>query len=481
MKYTWLTVCFWCFTTNAASPADRLAQVPALWATEQANLADLVERTAYSPPTLYQLQDRLGLFLNFAFRTGNTAYVDQALALLQGALAFAPVRQTYVYDPGGAGTPFEGPMVPARRVWVDANGRESLLHSSQFLYLLSRTVKEISARPVSARTTAMRNFLAAYAPVVRDHLLHWLFSPQGMFQVKGWGCANGLFNHSQFLEKKKIRAFGSFKSYCNAVTDIDLWIVASTAELLGALRSSPSLPVSPSQAASFGTYLDGAFVLIQSRLSQTKLRRPSGARVYGLIFDKGAWKDHETNRYSGFEGVNFPTPSEAAANPDVTWDVGHARRFVFVVDSLVRNARTTAERQLWESKAVGLANQFAFGIFGGDTNAPLFRNYFDGANGWYRVGYDGRPGFGYSPWSRSADAGAAGYCLWSGREARVGQICEGVHQVIEAPAGSEKAAFRAENYEMCHHDNYVRRPCAFSTSSRLNLIVSTYPSGVNAP
>lgn len=468
---------------SAETPAERLALVPTLWSTEKTELEALVRQTSYSPATLYQLQDRLGLFLNFAFRTGNTRFVDESLTLLLGAIPFAPIRNTYTYDPGGAGARFTLPLVPARRMWVNDTGSESLLHSSQFIYLLSRTVKEIAALPEAQRTSKMRQFVSSYAHIVRDHLSHWLFSQQGMFQVKGWGCAPGLFNHMAFLDKKARREFGTSKSYCNAVTDIDLWLIASTAEFLGAARLSPqAVPLSMAQWLSFSAYLKNAAPLVKARLTSTKLRRPSGARVYGLIFDKGAWRDHATNAYSGYEQETFPDVHDAGSNANVTWDIGHSRRFVFVFDSLARNSQSPAERQSWEGVQEGLANQFAFGIFQGDVTRPLFRNYFDGANGWYRVGYQNRAGFGYSPFSRSAEAASAGYCLWTARQPRIGQICESVFQVIEAPTGSPTETFRRENYDLCYHRNYVRQSCSVlnqndGRSSLLNLLVSAYPNG----
>jgi hypothetical protein len=35
-------------------------------------------------------------------------------------------------------------------------------------------------------------------------------------------------------------------------------------------------------------------------------------------------------------------------------------------------------------------------VFNGDFSHPLFHNYFDGSDGWFRVGFNG-PGFGYPP------------------------------------------------------------------------------------
>jgi hypothetical protein len=49
-----------------------------------------------------------------------------------------------------------------------------------------------------------------------------------------------------------------------------------------------------------------------------------------------------------------------------------------------------------------IGNQYAFHVFEGDFKKPLFTNFFDGADGWYRVGYLGRSSYGVAP-SRYCD------------------------------------------------------------------------------
>ena len=71
--------------------------------------------------------------------------------------------------------------------------------------------------------------------------MRWLFG-DGYFQVNGWGCGPGRLSHKEFLERKLDMRFGSQSgtSYCNAVTDDDLVLIAGASELLGAVRSQVS-------------------------------------------------------------------------------------------------------------------------------------------------------------------------------------------------------------------------------------------------
>jgi hypothetical protein len=43
-----------------------------------------------------------------------------------------------------------------------------------------------------------------------------------------------------------------------------------------------------------------------------------------------------------------------------------------------------------------VTNQYVYRVFNGDFSRPLFHNFFDGSDGWLRVGYVG-PDFGYPP------------------------------------------------------------------------------------
>lgn len=107
---------------------------------------------------------------------------------------------------------------------------------------------------------------------------------------------------------------------------------------------------------------------------------------------------------------NLRKPSGRRFN--VGWDISHAGRFVHVFNTLYKNREVTGtgfpDRKFMEE----LTNQFLYGVFNGDFKKPLFTNFMDGTNGWYRVGYNGRLGYGYSPWSMSFAALTGGYAFW---------------------------------------------------------------------
>ena len=48
-----------------------------------------------------------------------------------------------------------------------------------------------------------------------------------------------------------------------------------------------------------------------------------------------------------------------------------------------------------------------------DFKKPLFTNFMNGGNGWYRVNYSGRKNFGYGPYKLSNSLATGGYGLWA--------------------------------------------------------------------
>jgi hypothetical protein len=79
----------------------------------------------------------------------------------------------------------------------------------------------------------------------------------------------------------------------------------------------------------------------------------------------------------------------------VGWDISHATRYVEVFESLYRRRELLGTQFPDSNVMTSLANQLAYAIFNGDFEKPLFANFFDGTNGWFRINHSGREGFGY--------------------------------------------------------------------------------------
>lgn len=338
------------------------------------------------------------------------------------------------------------------RYWhgrVDAGSVEQVLSSAQFLWVIARLVR-ITADMPSAPAELVAFVQQVREVLVTDHLQRWIEPDPalpGRFQRRGWGCNSGTYSHREHLQNLLTRAYGTAAlpdpptnapSYCNAVFDEDLWIIADVLEVLGAHHANPTLlPLSPEQKASLTSYAQLGLSVIRSRLAPTRIDG-------GLDFDEGIFDDYEDNAWTGYTATSsecgpcksighclcaeFPgwidagVPDGGKPQPalprrpakNVGWDISHARRFVAVFDSIVRHRALVPSEAAGDAELRGLARQFATAVWNGDTRAPHFTNFFDGTNGWYRVNYDHRPAFAYPPNAMDEDeAWTSGYGFWA--------------------------------------------------------------------
>jgi len=91
------------------------------------------------------------------------------------------------------------------------------------------------------------------------------------------------------------------------------------------------------------------------------------------------------------------------------------------------------------------AAQLVAHVWNGDTAAPLFSNYWDGTNGWYRVAYDvgiGRCQPGYPPYGLSDSFTTGGYAVWASHDAVIGDLARTLYRQSQAGTPQETAFIR---------------------------------------
>ncbi len=291
----------------------------------------------------------------------------------------------YFYDPrSNHQRVSQHPLPKSARLWVNEDQVEVELYSSQFVFLLASTTHNLLQ---SGRLDEeAQEFVNRAAPVVQEHLLRWIKGDK-IFQVAGWGCGFGLYDHRAFIDMKRRRAFASpeRQSYCNMVTDVDLWIIGATAELIAAQTAlDESLRLGDRDYDDLRDYLRGAVGLLSDRTTPKSFRREDGSTAEGLVFDAGAADDHEDSHFSLYSVEACPSAAERRSK-GVGWDVSHGTRQPVVFSSLFETRAVTGVNWPDEAVLAGFGRAFANGVFEGDFNRPRLRNYLDGSNGWYRA------------------------------------------------------------------------------------------------
>ena len=355
------------------------------------------------------------------------------------------------------------------KMWLNQHGEESILVSSQFLYAVSETVVLIANLEPKERTPLMLDFVQKFTPILLDHYNRWVFDSSGIFQVRGWGCKiNGKYvdsglNHFEFIKRKLDRKLGDCvsPSYCNAVTDTDMWIITGVSNILAAsMKNNLMLPVPLENSKKLLDYVKVGVELFKSRIVYNKLKNFEGGFVTGANFDLGAWNDHPTHAHTWYCNEKYPDfsslqNSKKQHQSDLGWDLSHARRFVGVFESLCRN-KELLHLDFPTTKLIEqLANQFIYKTFNKNLELPLFTNFMDGTNGWFRVDYSGRKGFGYGPWDMSIAALTGGYGFWAQYNKDIVKLFHVLYQMID----SSKTKIRKhviEHYEKNCWRDYKR-------------------------
>lgn len=279
-------------------------------------------------------------------------------------------------------------------IWVWPAGnvtyvRECDLCNSQFYYPAARLLRIISTLPVPERTPSMQAFAAWYAPVItRDHLLR-LF----------WRANGSTMQRVQALPGK--------------INDEDLWMAAATAEVLGANTNDPALvPIADTESSQLQQALK---TIVQALQNNNRTYYPSTQNfqkqaVGSVSYFNGQFttpSDTDPDYlFSGYTGQPFPTAGNAAVNRNASWDISHFRRVPVFLRAMYDNKKVTGLDFPSSDEVRLVTNQLLYQNFQGDYRLPLFNNYFDGSNGWYRVGYHGQK-FGYPP-AQYCDASEAG-------------------------------------------------------------------------
>ncbi|MGB8260663.1 MAG: hypothetical protein WCE75_09945 [Terracidiphilus sp.] len=284
----------------------------------------------------------------------------------------------------------------AARTFSATFGREAgegELYNAQWLHPAALLARLVTLLPASERSAAMKDFAAQYAGfIVRDQLRRYFYEQrqpalggvQATGRVAKWELA------MQGLKGAKLSD--------SAMSDIDLWLLASAAEVLGANANEPKLaPIEAGDLALLRRAVRIGIRFFESRRSFDAATRDFAGKVVGsACYFRGDYASEEEMAFSGVEDARFPAPAERKPRPDISWDISHIYRLPIFLRALYENRKATgASFPLFQDLQLA-ANQYVYRVFNGNFRQPLFHNYFDGSDGWFRVGYNGADA-GYPP------------------------------------------------------------------------------------
>ncbi|HUN62731.1 MAG TPA: hypothetical protein VMU53_12110 [Candidatus Sulfotelmatobacter sp.] len=251
--------------------------------------------------------------------------------------------------------------------------RECYLCNADYFFPTARLVRAIAGLKGSERTPAMKQFVAAYVPLLaREHALR--------------------LNFAQRMQEDMTPGNPAYKKRIMIADEI--LAVAVAAELLGAHAQDPAFVLlSPDDIAQLKNLL--AVGVARFQFSRTTYKDAAG-RTCASYFN-GDYDTSEDMNYARYEGESFPSPSQKAPSQGASWDISHFNLIPMFLWCLHENKNASGIDFPQQADIDAFANQFVFHVFEGDYQKPLFRNFFDGTDGWYRVSYSGRANYGIAP------------------------------------------------------------------------------------
>jgi len=326
----------------------------------------------------------------------------------------------------------EGAPTDRTLPWLDRRGKppwpsENLLCNAQFLHPAARLLRLAAGYPAASRPPAISRFAEVYLPMlVGEHLIR-------LGYVRNYGVPGPRGAPTQLVPLWEA-VLNSPEGRLYQVTDRDLWLIATAAELLEAHRSDPSfIPLLGEETRLRRLVIVGARLLMTRTVQHRDTRDRDGRQVGSLGYFEGDMDSDPEMAFAGYSGRDFPGAEARRAPEGASWDVSHMQRLPVVFRSL-----WDARRGIGALDSTTLAltiNQYLYVAFQGDYRLPTFNNFFDGTDGWYRVNYSGRQGWGYPP-SRYCDARDHNRpCLSSGAVAGWGLLAFGNPDLVRLGNG----------------------------------------------
>lgn len=428
---------------------------------------------------LYNTQEELQPFVEMTRRCKDR----QQIAELVDALSpvFASLRPL--------------PDAPGTRGWVctggstctPANhllGKEVQLCSAQFLGLLGAVATDIvETIPASQQTAAEKAFVVNAATAIATQVDNWL-SPTYFKSV----AARSQMSPADAKDGKSTYFF----------VDKDLWMMTSLADLAELHQAGIKLNGAGTQAfqslQAKHSQIAGMFNLFLKRTTFTNT--PSGPRAE---IDRGYWRSYGDSKYAAYSAALSPVQCQKSVlglmqktfrvqskaiyiDPNLGWDLSHARRLVPALDTFVRNRSNLAIVFSYHNESFdpaklqrAFANQIVDKIWNKDSQYPLFSNFWDGSNGWYRAGYENGTGGcrqGEAPYSLAWSFPTGSYPQWGAFNSTIQSLSKQLYILFNSTA-PKAVAFVTKYYSPLKNSGKPNSTQDIWTLAFLSSIVGT--------
>jgi hypothetical protein len=335
----------------------------------------------------------------------HTALLQQRTITLGDYIGGAPANSVIFID---------GPSTARTFAWYETYSatqvriRDCQTCNAQYLSTAARLMRAIAEMPASQRTAPMLTFVQQFSGfLVSEQLLRLMYGTTPWSHWDNAVIPQPVVSAWTFLAATGYRPAAPLR-FESAMTDMELWMVASSAEVLAADQAAPELNIlDGTTREKLHTAVTAGVALMQTRCHH--MTAPDGADVLSAF--AGDYDDHPDYAYAGNLGA--AQPAAPAPGIGLGWDSSHAYRFPVIFRSLYETQSATGVTFPSKSDLVALGNTYVHLAYDGNQQLPGFSSFIDGWDGWYGVAAPDIPS-GYPPSQYCKASGDPDNCLTPG-------------------------------------------------------------------
>lgn len=298
-------------------------------------------------------------------------------------------------------------------------GREVELYSKQYIAFLTDVVFILSKLDFK-NNKHLDGFVKKAVQVTMGHLYRWSLDKDMIQHIKEripFSAKESNGTPKYFFTDKDIWGLVALSNMAQIATDRPEWMPKD-------FFKNNGFPVSIIQFAQL------EFELLKKRLFIKLYYDENEERnIVTADLDKGYWRLYRDYQYAGYMGNEKPLDcltnkkmDTVFSKNDLGWDLSHMRRIVRFLEVMDRSHQSVMFFYQIDKKNLpnknlkqAFVNQLLYKIWNKDEMYPLFSNYWDGTNGWYRVGYNdgsGKCREGVPPYGLSESFATGGFATW---------------------------------------------------------------------
>jgi len=394
-----------------------------LWNPSKVSFETSIGMLKESPIELYFIGSESYNLLHYAFSKKNTLLIDKLLHIYMQTLPYIKKKKSYaIHNVNEKEEKSTLRLTDSIYIWSNKEGAEELISSSQFLFVISFAFNKISTIPNNKRTTTMNSFINKFSPILSSHYQRWVIGVKNRgnttkissFSRRGWGCKD---NKEEYIYARTLnQMIGELgkksyhgASYCNVIADPSLLIISGLGYYLsGTKEQYPSYTVQNEKILE-NFFIKSINILSQQFKKSTITTKDSRTKHISILtFQEGAWYGHPDYCYSDYTGSTFPKKKNHKCNSYIGRDVAHGSRLLYLLEMLTENKDKFNIKFPTQNEMKMFTDAFFYKVFNQNFQQPLFKNYMSGSNGWFRVNYESKKGYGYPPYSIGSEGALLG-------------------------------------------------------------------------